>query len=146
MIRPWDVDNRREILGHFKDPTGGNGWLAVSPDGTRLFSVGGNVLRCWNLDTGKVIQTLKWEEPPVGGCFTPDGRQVVWGGWGGNLRMYRLTDIPVVQTLARPVNERLRREAEVHHQEPEGGVSTQGVEVVVRECAKNATSVAIGES
>jgi WD40 repeat protein/serine/threonine protein kinase len=94
MIRFWDVDNGREILGHFKDPTGGNGWLAVSPNGTRLFSARGNELLYWNLDTGKVIQTLKWEEPPVGGSFTPDGRHVVWGGLGGNLRIYRLLDVP----------------------------------------------------
>jgi len=93
-IRLWDVENGQEVPGHFKDATGRNGKLAISPDGHRLFSAGGHELLYWNLDTGKLIQMLKWEESPVGGSFNPDGRHVVWGGWGGLLRMYRLEDIP----------------------------------------------------
>jgi len=93
-IRLWDVENGREFLGHFKDPTGLTEPLAVSRDGHRLFSSGEHQLRYWNLDTGRLIQKLKWEESPVGGSFTPDGRHVVWGGWGSLLRMYRLADIP----------------------------------------------------
>jgi WD40 repeat protein/formylglycine-generating enzyme required for sulfatase activity/serine/threonine protein kinase len=95
-IRLWDIESGREVLLHFKDPTGRNERLAVSLDGHRLFSADGrgHDLRYWNLDTGKVIQKLKWEESPVSGTFTPDGSHAVWGGWGGLLRMYRLTDIP----------------------------------------------------
>jgi WD40 repeat protein/serine/threonine protein kinase len=93
-IRLWDVESGREVLVHFKDPTGRNVWLAVSPDGHRLLSAGGRELQYRNLDTGKLIQKLKWEEDPVGGSFTPDGRHVIWGGHDGLLRMYRLTDLP----------------------------------------------------
>jgi WD40 repeat protein len=93
-IRLWDVESGREVLGHFKDPAGRSPGLAVSRDGHRLLSSEENELRYWNLDTGKLIQKLKWEKPLVRGSFFPDGRHVVWIGWGGVLRMYRLTDIP----------------------------------------------------
>ena len=93
-IRLWDIDTGREVPDHFKDPPGGNEWLAVSPDGTRLVTAGQNKVRYWNLDTGKLLQTLKWEEGSTSGSFTPDGRRIVWGGWNGILRMYRLTDVP----------------------------------------------------
>jgi WD40 repeat protein/serine/threonine protein kinase len=95
-IRLWDLEGGREVLLHFKDPTGQNGRLAISPGGERLLSAdgGARVLRYWNFDTGKLIQKLEWDEAPASGSFTPDGRHVVWGGWGGVLRMYRLTDIP----------------------------------------------------
>jgi WD40 repeat protein len=96
-IRLWDVENGREIVDHFKGPTGRNGCLAVSPDGHRLLSGdgGGRELRYWNVDTGTLIQKLKWgEHGPVTGLFTPDGRHSVWAVWGGLVRMYRLRDIP----------------------------------------------------
>jgi WD40 repeat protein/serine/threonine protein kinase len=93
-IRLWDVKSGQEIQDHFKHPTGANFCLAVSPDGHRLFSgnAGTHELRYWNLDTGKLIQKLKWEDSPRNGSFTSDGRHVVWGGSGGILRLYRLTD------------------------------------------------------
>jgi WD40 repeat protein/serine/threonine protein kinase len=91
-IRLWDVETGEEIRSHFKEPTSGAWHLAVSPDGRRLFSNDGKTLKYWNLDTGKVIQKLEWEELPARGSFCPDGRHVVWGGWGGILRLYRLTD------------------------------------------------------
>ena len=90
-IRLWDVESGQEVLRHFKGTTGRNGWLAISPDGHRLFSAdgGGRRLRYWNLDTGKLIQELKWGEfARLSGSFTPDGRYANWGGWDGiTLRM-----------------------------------------------------------
>jgi WD40 repeat protein/serine/threonine protein kinase len=97
-IRLWDVESGREVFDHFKDPTGHNHRLAVSPDGHRLFTNGswdeGDGLRYWNLDTGRLIQTLRWEVRPTRGAFNPDGRHVIWGGTDGVLRVYRLTDLP----------------------------------------------------
>jgi WD40 repeat protein/serine/threonine protein kinase len=92
-IRLWDVETGREVRGHFKEPTGGSGCLAVSPDGHRLFSADG-VVRYWNLDTGEQIQRLRLAAYPTKGSFTPDGRHVIWGDWAGMLRTYRLMDIP----------------------------------------------------
>jgi superkiller protein 3 len=92
-IRLWNVGSGREVPLHFREPTGQNRRLAVSPDGRRLFSASGNELRYWNLDTGKLIQLLQWQEGPCGGCFTADGRHVIWGGWDGALRMYKLTEL-----------------------------------------------------
>ena len=96
-IHLWDVESGREVLGYFKEPTGFIGQFAVSPDGRRLFSAdtGGSELRYWNLETGTLIQKLDWEANPTSGSFTTDGRHVVWGGFDGILRMYRLNDIPV---------------------------------------------------
>ena len=84
----------REVFGHFKDPTGGNGCFAVSHDGHRMFSAEGWRLRYWNLDTGKMIQELKYWERALSGAFTPDGRHAVWADWFGILHLYRLLDIP----------------------------------------------------
>jgi WD40 repeat protein/serine/threonine protein kinase/Tfp pilus assembly protein PilF len=93
-IRLWDVETGREASAHFKG-TGVNGWLAVSPDGHRLFSADGGcrALRYWNLDTGKLIQELRFATSPTKGTFTPDGRHAIWGGWDGTLHMYGLADI-----------------------------------------------------
>ena len=97
-LRLWDLDSGQEIAGHFKDPAISGQWLAVSPDGHRLFLGGswgnGRELRYWNLDTGRLIQGLRWEEYNEEGVFTPDGRHVVWCGNEAILRLYRLTDLP----------------------------------------------------
>jgi len=92
-IRLWDIDRGRQMPLPFQDPRGTNGYFAVSPDGHRLCSSWGHSLWYWDLDTGKLVQELRWEEAPTKGSFTPDGRHMVWGGWGGILRMYRLNDI-----------------------------------------------------
>ena len=104
-IRLWDVESGRELFPHFTGPTGQNFFLAVSPDGHRLFSSdGGRELRYWNVDTGKLIQKLSWEAGPTGGSFTPDGRNVVWAGWGSLLRMYSLADAgPADRSTSAPV-------------------------------------------
>ena len=103
-IRLWDVESGREVSAHFEG-TGQNAWLAVSPDGHRLFSVdvGCRALRYWNLDTGKLIQALRVDPPLTRGTFTPDGRHAIWGAWDGVLHMYGVADI-----AARP-NAPLRR-------------------------------------
>jgi WD40 repeat protein len=99
-VRLWDTETGREILNHFKGSTNDNTYLAVAPDGKRMFSAGRNHTRYWNLETGELIQTLKWEQWPLRGAFTPDGRYVIWGGWANILRMYELTDIQPPQSAA----------------------------------------------
>ena len=59
-----------------------------------MFSAEGWRLRYWNLDTGKMIQELKYWERALSGAFTPDGRHAVWADWFGILHLYRLLDIP----------------------------------------------------
>jgi WD40 repeat protein/serine/threonine protein kinase len=109
-IRLWDIDSGQEIRQHFKDESGFNWTLAVSADGRRLFSVDPfrHTLFYWDLDTGKLIQTLKLEERPEVGCFTPDSRHFVSGGRSGLLRMYRLQDLqePPIAPPRRPPNPR----------------------------------------
>jgi hypothetical protein len=68
--------------------------VAVSPDGRWLLSADhtGRELRLWNVEDRKQVDQLSWgSEQPVFGCFTPDGRQAIWGGTDGVVRVYRLT-------------------------------------------------------
>ncbi len=119
-IRLWDVENGQEVLHHFKGPGGRNGYLAVSPDGKRLFCAdgGGGELRYWDVESGKLIQRLRCGTSPMSGCFTPDGRFAVWGGWDGILREYRLTDTSTRQ-VAPP-----RRSPNIRRRSGLGPVST----------------------
>ena len=119
-MRVWNVESGQEILRYFKDVVGRNVWLAVSPDGHRLFSAdrGEREIRYWNVDTGRLIQKLRWAEPPYSGSFTPDGHFAVWGGWDGILREYSLGD-----TLAQPAA-RPRRPANTKRRSGLGPVST----------------------
>ncbi len=65
--------------------------LAVSPDQTRLVTVGDDkAARVWEIGTRRLLMTLRW---PVGGgdlgrmygaAFSPDGREIAIGGTSGS--------------------------------------------------------------
>ena len=56
--------------------------LEFSPDG-RWLAVAGDVVRIWDLDSGKIVHTLYWASPGAGSSsasdlvFTPDGRRLL---------------------------------------------------------------------
>ena len=58
-------------LSSFHGPTGRNGWLAVSPDGHRLFSAGWRGTRTAVLESRhwQVDSEAQWEAPPTRGIF-----------------------------------------------------------------------------
>jgi hypothetical protein len=55
-------------------------------------------LRLWNVETGELLQKLRWaahegwEQHPKRGMFSPDGSCAVWGGGDSSIRVYRLTE------------------------------------------------------
>jgi hypothetical protein len=91
-ISLWDVETGWEI-DRFRGHTDGVTWLAVSPDGGLLFSSSyrKGELILWDVDSRKQVDKMSWGNvPPTRGCFTPDGRQIVWAGDDRLLRLYRL--------------------------------------------------------
>src|SRR5262249_46558479 len=93
-IRLWDLDAGTEVgmcsVGaRYAEVFA----LAVSPNGRRLLSShqNGALLRLWDIDTLKVIQTVRWPgngwpHAPTRGGFSQDGTSVVWGGADGITR------------------------------------------------------------
>ncbi len=66
------------------------GWirsLAVSPDGTKLASVGNDlIVKLWNIADGKLVRELKGHESYVyNAAFHPNGKTLVTGDLYGNL-------------------------------------------------------------
>jgi len=67
-----------------------------SPDGKRFATVSyDNIVRIWEVDTGKVLQTLeghiKLEEQPKGVvsvAFSPDGKKIATAAWDGTARIW----------------------------------------------------------
>ncbi len=100
-VRLWDLDTGKELY-RFQG-AGAMGWLAVSRDGRRLISATfwGRELWLWDVEEKKQIARVNFGGvPPNRGCFTPDGRHVVWGGNDGIVRMYRLTEFDPVNRPA----------------------------------------------
>src|SRR5262249_2495841 len=90
-IRIWDVETAGELLCLRDTRTG---CLACSPDGRRLVASSGDPpeLVVWDYSAQKLVQQINWGNAnPTAGCYTPDGRFVVWGGWDGAVRIYRVT-------------------------------------------------------
>jgi len=101
-IRLWDLKTGKEIhrfVGHPNEVT----WFAVSPDGHQLLSSDYNSheLRLWDLDSREAIDRIDLGQiSPTRGSFSPDGRQAVWPGTEGTLRLYQLSTTGPVGSLA----------------------------------------------
>jgi WD40 repeat protein len=71
-LRRLSTNESHELVGH----TGGIGGVAFHPDGTTLYSIGGDALRLWHVPTGKPLGVV--EAPPNVKVdqllFTPDGQ------------------------------------------------------------------------
>jgi WD40 repeat protein/S1-C subfamily serine protease len=89
-ISLWDIETGDELhcfQGH------GQNWLAVSPDGQRLFSSSwlGRDVRLWDVEGRKQLDRVEWgSAQPTRISFTPDGRHVLCGGTHGAIRVYEL--------------------------------------------------------
>ena len=75
VIRVWNVatgERLHELRGHTKYI-----WsIAVSPDGSRLASVGFDGARFWNLLTGQPIEELNVAGCRWGLAWSPDGKSI----------------------------------------------------------------------
>jgi WD40 repeat protein len=97
-LKVWDMETGKEVFslkGHASSVT----CLAISPDGRRIASGGGNPralhsrgrgeLKLWDLEKGQEVLSLDGQLGPVS-CvlFSPDGKRVVTGGWDTTLKVW----------------------------------------------------------
>jgi WD40 repeat protein len=77
-----------ELIGHNGFITG----IAVSPDGSRALSGGGDrSMRLWDLSTRRQIVEMRGHERPVWAvAFSPDGKQGVSAGYDQVLKIWDL--------------------------------------------------------
>jgi WD40 repeat protein len=90
-----DLVSRKEVSTHmvmeFRNPMiWGLSSVAVSPDGKRILSGGGDTfMRLWSLD-GHRIYEYPHNTRVVRVAFTPDGRQALSGCWDGSAYLWEL--------------------------------------------------------
>jgi hypothetical protein len=92
-IRLWDIETGDEVHRFEGLTRSDDTWIAVSPDGRRMFTTSwmGRNVRLWDLDGHKQLDRIDWGgAQPVRGSFTPDGRHVLCGGDDGTIRVYEL--------------------------------------------------------
>jgi hypothetical protein len=97
LIRVWDVASGKEVHT-FSGPTSFTCAVRFSPDGKTLAAAGyetgsGNPIYLYDVTTGKELPRLPGH--PTGGIrrmvFTPDGKQLISGGFDGALRIWDMT-------------------------------------------------------
>ena len=78
IIKVWDMTTRRWI---FEDSFMDDHYcVCFNPDGTQCLSGSYKEIILLNIETGKYIQTLKWDKRTVcAATFSPDGRQCLSG-------------------------------------------------------------------
>jgi WD40 repeat protein len=96
MIRIWDVAEGK-MLHECAGPSSFTCAVRFSPDGKTIAGAGyesgqGNMIYLFDVATGKALPTLPGH--PSGGirriAFTPDGKQLVSGGFDGTVRVWDL--------------------------------------------------------
>ena len=90
-IKVWDVDAGTELLN-----LPGDGYLALSPDGKRLFSGGGYIkdppITMWDLETGKELLVLRGHTAWVTSlAVSPDGKRIFSADRDLNIKAWDLS-------------------------------------------------------
>jgi WD40 repeat protein len=79
--------------------TGRDSQLLFSPEGTTLFSGLEDSVSLWDMETGKVLHTLKMPEPYTSSAFSPDSKTIAIGGREGTIRLWDVETGQVLRNL-----------------------------------------------
>ncbi|OQY24033.1 MAG: hypothetical protein B6I35_02455 [Anaerolineaceae bacterium 4572_32.2] len=94
----WDVSTGEQIRrfeGHINEVEG----VVFHPDGRTMLSTGDHTLRLWDLETGEEIRQQHFGSTPTWLVISPDGRTVLFGGIGFDVRLWDIERWQGVQTL-----------------------------------------------
>ena len=84
----WDIATGKVVRKFTGHTEGGNG-LAISPDGKRILSWGGDrTLRLWDLNTAKELKKLVGHTEGASGVFSPDSKKVLTFSSDKTLRLW----------------------------------------------------------
>jgi WD40 repeat protein len=88
----------RNLVGHSDSVNA----CAVTPDGRRVVSASSDgTLKIWDLDSGRVLVTMKGHTDEVRACeVTADGRRVISASADGTLKIWDLEDHKIGRALA----------------------------------------------
>jgi WD40 repeat protein len=94
-IRIWDARDGHERHRLDSGPLSHNEPLDLSIDG-RLLVFGGNILRLWEVESGREVACYQEEARRV--IFAPDGTRIaaVFSSWRSQIRIFRTTDLSEV--------------------------------------------------
>jgi len=91
QLRIWDARNGQSIkkLGRDNGYSSFHG-VTFSPDGKVLAAIKQNYLDLFDLQTGKVVHSLRWQEDhPLAMAFSPDGQFVAAAGREPRIRLWQ---------------------------------------------------------
>ncbi|MFM6270744.1 MAG: WD40 repeat domain-containing protein, partial [Dolichospermum sp.] len=87
----------RTLVGHLSPISS----LAITPDSTKIISVGGDTIKVWDLATGKELYTLTDHvNKVVDVAITPDGTKIISGSWDKTIKVWDLATGKELYTLA----------------------------------------------
>ncbi len=79
--------------------------VAISPDGTKIVSGESNIIKIWDLESGKLLDTLKGHfgyETPV--AISPDGTKIVSKDNAADIKIWDLDTGKLINTLISPLS------------------------------------------
>ena len=73
--------------------------VAISPDGKRVATGESREARVWDVESGKVVQRHVNRGTVHAVQFSPDGKQLAWGGFGNS---FALVDLAAAKKVLEP--------------------------------------------